>query len=60
MLIFTLILSAVSPALADMTNANYQITKSVMSCDDMTMDSTSYQMTTTIGQPSTIKVGVKS
>ena len=49
-----LLLAFALTAAADMQSANYSIPASVLSSGGTTMDSASYQMTTTIGQSSCI------
>lgn len=53
------ILAFALTAAADMQSANYRIPASVLSSGGTTMDSATYQMTTTIGQSSCIGLSSK-
>ena len=59
MLPLVLVLAFAAAAIAAMSSANYSLKTSVLSSGGTTMDSASYQMTTTIGQSSCIGLSSK-
>jgi hypothetical protein len=56
---FVLVLVFAAAAIAEMSSINYSLKASVLSSGGIAMNSTSYQMTTTIGQSSCIGLSSK-